>query len=54
VTGDSNLGAGDSYLVLDVLPDDLASISFEQLAEEVKWDTMHHRGEYRLVPALKA
>ncbi|KAF8063264.1 hypothetical protein FPV67DRAFT_1782788 [Lyophyllum atratum] len=38
------LGAGDSYLVADVLPADLAGDAFERLREEVKWNTMHHRG----------
>ena len=43
-TSHSNLGAGDSYLVLDVLPDDLANIAFQKLEEEVRWNIMHHRG----------
>ncbi|GLB42658.1 putative 2OG-Fe(II) oxygenase superfamily protein [Lyophyllum shimeji] len=38
------LGAGDSYLVADVLPADLAKVAFERLKEEVKWNVMHHRG----------
>jgi hypothetical protein len=42
-----SLGAGDSYLVLDVLPEELANVAFENLRKEVKWDTMHHRGMCR-------
>ena len=38
------LGEGDSRLVLDVLPRDLADVAFEKLREEVAWDTMYHRG----------
>ncbi|KAJ7273586.1 hypothetical protein B0H12DRAFT_1090096 [Mycena haematopus] len=38
------LGAGDSYLTLDVLPAELAADAFERLRDEVKWDVMHHRG----------
>jgi hypothetical protein len=40
-----NLGAGDSYLRLNVLPDELAHVAFENLRKEVKWDTMFHRGD---------
>jgi hypothetical protein len=40
------LGAGDSYLVLDLLPEDLAEVAFQKLKAEVKWDTMYHRGVY--------
>lgn len=38
------LGAGDSYLVTDMLPVDLAESAFERLKKEVKWQTMQHRG----------
>jgi len=41
--GDS-LGAGDSYLVTDMLPPDLADIAFERLKTEVQWQIMYHRG----------
>ncbi|TFK38352.1 hypothetical protein BDQ12DRAFT_651297 [Crucibulum laeve] len=41
--GDS-IGAGDSYLVTNLLPDDLAETAFEMLKEEVRWETMFHRG----------
>lgn len=43
---DDVLGAGDSRLVLDVLPPDLAETAFAQMREEVRWDTMFHRGVY--------
>lgn len=42
--GDS-LGAGDSYLVTDMLPPDLADIAFERLTTEVQWQIMYHRGK---------
>ncbi|KAF8966768.1 hypothetical protein BDZ97DRAFT_600839 [Flammula alnicola] len=38
------LGAGDSYLVTDFLPPELADVAFEKMQAEVKWQTMHHRG----------
>lgn len=38
------LGAGDSYLVADVLSPDVSDIAFAKLKEEVKWNTMFHRG----------
>lgn len=38
------IGAGDSYLVADLLPEDVAGVAFEKLKAEVKWDTMYHRG----------
>lgn len=41
---DDVLGEGDSRLVLEVLPNDLAEVAFERMREEVKWDTMYHRG----------
>ncbi|EEB89061.1 hypothetical protein MPER_12890 [Moniliophthora perniciosa FA553] len=41
--GDS-LGAGDSYLVENILGDELSSTSFSKVKGEVKWDVMHHRG----------
>ncbi|KAL0948369.1 hypothetical protein HGRIS_010951 [Hohenbuehelia grisea] len=41
---DCGLGAGDSYLVRDVLPPDLTASAFECIAEEVGWGKMFHRG----------
>jgi len=38
------MGEGDSYLVLDSVPQDLADVAFDQLREEVHWRTMFHRG----------
>jgi hypothetical protein len=38
------LGEGDSSLVLDVLPQDLADVAFENMRKEVVWNTMYHRG----------
>ena len=44
-TAGQRFGEGDTYLILDVLPADLARNAFEALSREVKWNTMHHRGE---------
>lgn len=41
------IGAGDSSLVLDVLPQDLADVAFENMRKEVKWNSMYHRGMSR-------
>ncbi|KAH0835524.1 hypothetical protein J3R83DRAFT_9213 [Lanmaoa asiatica] len=38
------LGEGDSGLVLDVLPPDLAEVAFESMRKEVAWNAMYHRG----------
>jgi hypothetical protein len=38
------VGAGDSYMVADLLPEDLANVAFDKLKAEVKWNTMYHRG----------
>jgi len=43
--GDS-LGAGDSYLVEDILPEELSEVAFESMGNEVKWNTMYHRGKF--------
>jgi hypothetical protein len=40
----NNLGAGDSYLVQNFLPEELGASAFEKLREEVKWNVMKHRG----------
>lgn len=39
------LGAGDSYLVADLLPNELAEDAFNKLRAEVQWQTMYHRGK---------
>jgi hypothetical protein len=38
------LGAGDSYLTLNLLPPELESDAFEKLKQEVKWQKMYHHG----------
>ncbi|KZT24100.1 hypothetical protein NEOLEDRAFT_1148935 [Neolentinus lepideus HHB14362 ss-1] len=38
------MGEGDTNIVLDILPCDLANVAFDRLKKEVKWSTMHHRG----------
>jgi hypothetical protein len=38
------IGEGDTYLVENVLPPELADVAFENLMKEVAWNVMHHRG----------
>ncbi|RPA96604.1 hypothetical protein L873DRAFT_1693991 [Choiromyces venosus 120613-1] len=38
------LGEGDSEVVNNVLPKDLAEVAFERLKKEVAWRSMYHRG----------
>lgn len=38
------IGEGDTSIILHFLPRELADIAFEQLKNEVKWNTMYHRG----------
>ncbi|KAG0633309.1 hypothetical protein HOY80DRAFT_1064349 [Tuber brumale] len=38
------LGEGDSEVVNNVLPADLAEVAFERLKKEVAWRSMYHRG----------
>ncbi|KAK1223264.1 hypothetical protein PQX77_013852 [Marasmius sp. AFHP31] len=38
------LGAGDSYLVENLLGEDLLKEIFQKVKDEVKWDVMYHRG----------
>lgn len=40
-----SLGAGDSYMILDLLGEELSGIAFEKLRDEVEWNTMYHRGK---------
>ncbi|KAG8835677.1 hypothetical protein FRC17_001866 [Serendipita sp. 399] len=47
-----NLGAGDSFVQLDVLPEVLEKDAFENLKREVQWKTMYHHGG--AVPRLVA
>jgi len=46
------LGEGDSYIVLDFLPKELADAALQNVREEVQWHTMYHRGG--AVPRLVA
>ncbi|KAG6897859.1 hypothetical protein C0992_009997 [Termitomyces sp. T32_za158] len=43
------LGAGDSYLVEDVLPQDLAYGAFEKMRTEVKWNVLNHPVNHVLI-----
>jgi hypothetical protein len=38
------IGEGDTYLVENVLPPELAEVAFEDLMKEIAWNVMHHRG----------
>ena len=38
------IGEGDTYLVKNILPSELAEVAFENLKKEVAWNAMHHRG----------
>jgi hypothetical protein len=40
----SSLGAGDSYLVTNLLPPDLHAGAFENVRKETEWHVMMHRG----------
>ena len=40
------IGEGDSGLVLDILPPDLAEVAFENMRKEVAWNVMYHRGMF--------
>jgi alkylated DNA repair dioxygenase AlkB len=40
----NNLGAGDSYLVYDVLPENIAKNCFELVKNEIGWNEMYHHG----------
>jgi len=49
---EDTLGEGDSSLVLNVLPQDLADVAFENMRKEVAWQSMYHHGG--AVPRLVA
>ncbi|KAL4072104.1 hypothetical protein J3A83DRAFT_4239021 [Scleroderma citrinum] len=38
------IGEGDSELVLNILPPDLAEAAFDNMRKEVAWNVMYHRG----------
>lgn len=44
VTLPERYGEGDTYLVLNILPEDLLESAFENLKKEVQWNTMSHLG----------
>jgi hypothetical protein len=44
------IGEGDTYLVENVLPPELAEVAFENLMKEVAWNVMHHRGPLAFIP----
>ena len=37
------IGEGDTYLVDNILPPELADVAFENVRKEVAWNVMHHR-----------
>ncbi|KAI0701296.1 hypothetical protein BC835DRAFT_1404538 [Cytidiella melzeri] len=38
------IGEGDTELVFNIIPQDLAATAFERLRKEVRWQVMRHRG----------
>ena len=46
------MGEGDTELILDILPSDLAAVAFEQLSKEVAWNVMKHHGELGIMCML--
>jgi hypothetical protein len=40
------IGEGDTHLVENVLPPELAEVAFEKVLKEVAWNVMHHRGSF--------
>ena len=44
------IGEGDSFVLYDFLPRELAATAFERLITEVEWNKMTHRGKYMLLP----
>ena len=46
------IGEGETYLVENVLPPELAEVAFENLMKEVAWNVMHHRGPLSPHPVL--
>ncbi|KAA1470918.1 hypothetical protein DENSPDRAFT_864876 [Dentipellis sp. KUC8613] len=41
---DDRMGEGDTSLILDLLPPEVALTVFDKVKEEVAWNTMYHRG----------
>ncbi|KAI0086048.1 hypothetical protein BDY19DRAFT_962707 [Irpex rosettiformis] len=44
VEDDEVIGEGDTELVQNILPSELAETAFEKLSQEVQWQAMRHRG----------
>ena len=44
VEGNDRIAEGDTELVLDILPPELAETAFERMRQEVQWQVMKHRG----------
>lgn len=38
------MGEGDTELILNILPPELANTAFQKLRDEVKWNHMVHKG----------
>ena len=45
------IGEGDTHLIENILPPELADVAFENLRKEVAWNVMHHRGA--LPPSMR-
>ena len=39
-----DIGEGDSSIIVDFLPFELSEVAFKKVLDEVKWNTMFHRG----------
>lgn len=46
------LGSGDSRVVYDLLPSELAGDAYAKLVEEVDWIKMLHRGTLCIIPHI--
>ena len=48
------IGEGDTYLVENVLPRELAEVAFEKLMKEVAWNVMHHASSRFVDPSISS
>ncbi len=44
-TTGQTFGEGDTFLVQNILPENIAASAFDDLQKEVGWNVMHHRGK---------
>ncbi len=48
------IGEGDTYLIENVLPRELAEVAFEKLMKEVAWNVMHHASSRFVDPSISS